>query len=282
LGPDFHAPATVAEALRELEDRGAIAVGGGTQVGLLARHGLIRPSRLVWLGRLDELRGAVVEPDGSLVIGAGTTLAAIAAATTVRTSHPMLADAAARVGNPRVRAVATLGGHLVHADPRQDLPPVLLALGAVVRLRSSRAEREVPLRDFFLGPFETVVGEGELLTQVRVPPAARGRRSRYVRFTPASENDYPTVGVAACLELDGGDVRRAVVGLGGVGSRPLLLDLGELAGRPARPDAFEAAGEAAAAACDPSSDPRGSAAYKRAMARLWTARTLTALAPLPA
>lgn len=265
---------TLEEALQALEPEGAIAVGGGTQVGLLARHRLIEPSRLVWLGRVGGLQGCSLEADGSLSIGATTTLAEIATSPAVRSAHPILAEAASRVGNPRVRAVATLGGHLVHADPRQDLPPVLLALGAVVRLRGQEGERRLPVREFFRGPFETALPPGALLTGVSVPPAPAAARATYVRFAPASESDYPTVSVAAACELDGYRVRRAVLGLAGVHGRPLLVELPELGtGR----EAVEAAGAAGAAACDPVTDQRGSAAYKRAMAALWSRRAMSAL-----
>ena len=280
MPPEFLAPATVAEALRELAAEDAIAVGGGTQVGLLARQGLIAPARLVWLGRIEGLRGVAVEPDGRLSIGAATTLAEIAASPAVRSAHPALAGAAARVGNPRVRAVATLGGHLVQADPRQDLPPVLLALDASVRLQSAAGERRIALREFFAGPFETALAPGEVLTGVLVPVAAPGDRSAYLRFTPGSEGDYPTVGVAARLRLEEGVVRSAAVGLAGVHPRALLVELPELVDRVPDREAVRAAAATAAAACDPASDQRGSAAYKRAMTALWSARALERLLAL--
>ncbi len=274
---EFLAPETVEEALEALRGDGALALGGGTQVGILIRHGLLAAERLVWLGRVEGLRGIASLDDG-LEIGAGVTLAEIADSALVRDRHPMLAAAAARVGNPRVRAVATLGGHLAHADPRQDLPPVLLALDAVATARGPRGERQIPLTDLFLGPFDTCLAEGELLTRVRIPVAPPGRRSRYTRFTPGSEADYPTVGVAARLELEDGAVRRLVLGLGGVAGRPLRLEPSELVGQPSGPELFDAAAEAAVRASDPTSDQRGSAGYKRAMVRLWARRTLAALA----
>jgi aerobic carbon-monoxide dehydrogenase medium subunit len=277
LDPDFTRPGTVEEALRDLGSEGAVAVGGGTQVAVLTKHGLLEPSRLVWLGRIGGLAG-ISSPDGAVVIGAGTTLAEIAGSSAVRTALPALAQAAGHVGNARVRAVATLAGHLVHADPRQDLPPVLLVLDAAVRVVGPGGERDVPLSEFFVGLFETALRDGELVTSVRVPPVSDGARVSYVRFTPGTDNDYPTVGVAARVAVADGVVRHAVVGLGGVDSRPLRVELPSLAGRPADPAAWREAGDVAAAACDPSSDQRGSAGYKRAMARLWTARALAAAA----
>lgn len=277
MDPEFTVPASLGEAVRDLERDGAVAVGGGTQVGLLVRQRLIEPSLLVWLGRIPGLGEIRTDPDGSLLIGAAATLAEIAASPLVRSAHPMVARAASHVGNARVRAVGTLGGHLVHADPRQDLPPCLLVVAAEVRLLGGKGTRDVPLRDFFRGPFQTAMRDGELLIRVKIPPNPQDTRCRYLRFTPGSSNDYPTVGVAALADLDGGMTRHGAVGLSGVASRPLLVELPQLAGRPLDAAAIAAAGQAAATACDPASDQRGSAAYKRAMTRLWTERALRAL-----
>jgi carbon-monoxide dehydrogenase medium subunit len=276
LSAEFVVPTTIEEALSALRGDGAVAMGGGTQVGILLRHGLIEPSRLVWLGRVQGLRDIAVVDD-ALEIGAGVSLAEIADSTLIRGRHPILAAAAARVGNPRVRSVATVGGHLAHADPRQDLPPVLLALDAIVVAQSPVGERQIPLLELFRGPFETSLVEGELLTRVRIPAAAPAQRFGYVRFTPGSAIDYPTVSVAASLELEGKVVRRLVLGLGGVAGRPIRLEPVELAGQPVDPELFAAAADAAVRASDPVSDQRGSAEYKRAMTRLWVGRTLAGL-----
>lgn len=273
MDPDFTRPETVEEAVADLQSEGAVAVGGGTQVALLIKHNLLEPSRLVWLGGVRGLTG-ISSSEGGIVIRSGTTLAEIAKSSTVLASCPALAEAAALVGNARVRAVATMAGHLVHGDPRQDLPPVLLVLDAAVRMVAAGGEREVPLSQFFVGPFETALQEGELVTSVHVPPVGDGTRVSYLRFTPATDNDYPTVGVAARVAVSNGVVRHAVVGLGGVDTRPLRVELPSLTGRAAGPAAWREAGDVAGAACDPSSDQRGSAGYKREMARLWTARAL--------
>ena len=279
MDPDFAIPSSLDDAVRYLEHDGAVAVGGGTQVGLLLRQGLIEPSRLVWLGRVAGLREIQRDGDGSLLIGSAATLADIAVSPLVRSAQPMVARAAALIGNPRVRVVGTLGGHLAHADPRQDLPPCLLVLAAEVRLLGRKGTRDVPLRAFFRGPFETAIQDGEVLIQVRIPASPEHTRGCYKRFTPGTSNDYPTVGVAAVAEIEDGTTRRAAVGLGGVAPRPLLVDLPQLAGRPLDATALKSAGQAAATACDPASDQRGSAGYKRAMVRLWTERALGACRP---
>lgn len=278
-GFELRTPDSLQGALEELACEGSVALAGGTSLVLMLKQDLVPASRVVWLGRIGELRGISTRSSGELVIGATTTVAEIAASGEVQRLQPALAEAAAKVGNPRVRAVATLGGALVHADPRQDLPPVLLALGARAAVRGQEGEREVPLERFFSGLMETDVKDGEILTRVTIPAPPPGTRSVYMRFTPASQDDFPTVGVAAALELGpDGDVRRAAIGLGGVAGRPVLVAEADriLGGRPGDAELGELAA-AAERACDPIADQRGSPAYKRAMARVWTRRAVERL-----
>jgi aerobic carbon-monoxide dehydrogenase medium subunit len=274
----FRSPATLAGALAELAgDEDAIALGGGTSVALLLKHGLIEPRRIVWLGRVRGLGEIQAGPDGDLAIGATVTLRDLAVSAGVQQQAPALASAAGQVGNPRVRAVATVGGALAHADPRQDLPPVLLALAATARIAGPAGEREVPLARFYTGFMETVLAPGELVTRVIVPPGP-GRRSAYLRFTPGSAGDFPVIGAAASITRGAdGRVTEAALALAGAGPVPLLVPAaGELAGRvPAAAD-IAAVAAAAAAAATPVSDLRGSARYRRAMAAEWTRRALRA------
>jgi carbon-monoxide dehydrogenase medium subunit len=193
---------------------------------------------------------------------------------------PALAGAAAQVGNPRVRAVATVGGAMAHADPRQDLPPVLLALGARIGMAGPGGTRQVPLAGFLHGFMETELAEDELVTEV-VVPWEPGLRAAYRRFTPGSADDFPVVSVAAAVSLrPDGSVGSARVALGGVGSTAMLADeaAGLLAGRPLEPATIAAAAAAAAAAAQPWDDRQGSAGYKRHMVEVWTRRTLEACA----
>ncbi|MBO0714791.1 MAG: xanthine dehydrogenase family protein subunit M [Acidimicrobiales bacterium] len=261
--------------LADLAREGAMALAGGTSMVLLLKSRLVSPSALVWLGRVGELGGIDPLPGGGLRVGANVRVGELARSELIRREAPALARAASVVGNPRVRAVATLGGALAHADPRQDLPPVLLALGASVTLAGPSGRREVPLERFFLSLMETEVRPGELITEVAVPPGP-GRRLAYARYAPGSEDDYPTVGAAAAVTMSDGVVERAVVALGGVGPTPLLVPGLDplLAGRAPDESALGAAAEAAQAAVRPTDDQRGSAAYKRAMAGVFTKRVL--------
>jgi carbon-monoxide dehydrogenase medium subunit len=274
----FVAPATLDEALGQLANAEEVTVmGGGTSVGMLLKNDLIAPRKIVWLARVPELRKITVAADGEVVLGATVTLREIALSEVIRQYLPSLAYAASRVGNPRVRAVATLGGALVHSDARQDVPPVLYALQARVRIQGPRGNREIPIADFHTGFMETVLAEDELVVQV-VIPGVPGRRAAYGRFTPGSHDDYPTVNAAASIVRDAdGSVTSAVLALGGVGSTPLLAREAErLIGT--LPGTAEVTAVVAAAMADtsPYDDQRGSARYKKAMAREWAARVLHA------
>jgi aerobic carbon-monoxide dehydrogenase medium subunit len=273
----FTAPATVGEAVAELsESEDVLVMSGGTSVALLLKNGLAEPRKIVWLARIPEMRYLEASGDGGLRIGGMTTLRELAASDAVRGSVPALAEAAGRVGNPRVRSVATLGGALAHADPRQDVPPVLLALEATVRIAGPGGERDLPLAGLYAGFLETVLAQGEIITGIAVPPAP-GRRARYARFTPGSQDDYPTVSAAASIIRAGdGSVIRAVLALGGAGPTPLVIPAAErLSGAPTARD-IEAVAAAAEAAAEPITDQRGSARYKKAMVRVHSQRVLEA------
>ena len=252
-------------------------MGGGTAIGLLLKNSLIEPRKIVWLANVPGLRQIEASPGQELSIGAMVTLREIARSGVIRRQFPALAHAAAQVGNSRVRAVATLGGALAHADPRQDVPPMLCALDAMVRIAGPDGTRDVPAAGFQAGFMETVLAPDELVTQV-VIPVVPGRRAAYARFTPGSDDDYPTVSAAASI-IRGGDMRvsSAILALGGVGRVPLLVSAAAnlKAIIPGEAE-IAAVAEAAQAAADPSDDQRGSARYKKAMAREWSVRVLRA------
>lgn len=274
----FSAPLTLSAALGELaEGEDVIAMGGGTSVGLLLKNDLIFPRKIVWLARIAELRQLTGGPAGEVVAGGTVTIRELARSAIVQRQFPALAYAAGRVGNPRVRAVATVGGALAHSDPRQDLPPILYALNALVRVEGPRGTRQLPVAEFHRGFMETVLAGDEIVTQVVIPPVP-GRRAAYARFTPGSRDDYPTVSAAASIVRDGsGRVTSAVLALGGVGMTPLLVSgAASLAGTLPGPAEVAAVAEMAGAAADPYPDHRGSVQYKKAMAREWAARVLRA------
>jgi aerobic carbon-monoxide dehydrogenase medium subunit len=274
----FRAPQTLNDALAELAgEQDAMAMGGGTSVGLLLKNSLIEPRKIVWLARVPGLRQIEVSPGEVVSIGAMVTLREIVRSGVIRQQFPALAHAAGQVGNPRVRAVATLGGALAHADPRQDVPPVLCALDARIRIAGPAGTRDIPVAGFHTGFMETVLAPDELVTCVLIP-VVPGRRAAYARFTPGSDDDYPTVSAAASI-VRAGDLRvsGAILALGGVGRVPLLVSAADTLTAIIPGEAeIGAVAAAAEAAADPSDDQRGSARYKKAMAREWSARVLRA------
>jgi carbon-monoxide dehydrogenase medium subunit len=264
--------------LDELADPGAVLVGGGTSLALLARAGLIEPSRYVSVGGVAELHGIEVVGE-TLQIGTATTLRQLARDARVQASLPALSYAASKVGNPRVRAVATLGGAICHGDPRQDLPPVLLAAGATLRVASTRGSREIEIATFYTGFMDNLLEDDELVTAVVVPVSV-GLRSGYLRFTPNSADDYPTVAAAVSVATDdAGLVRVARLALGGVDATAVLAleAAAALVGGALDHDRIEAAAHLAAEHCEPTSDNRGSEEYKRAMIDVILRRSLEAL-----
>ncbi len=282
---EYAAPDRLDEALERLRgaDGKAIVLGGGTATVLLMKQDLLAPTVVIDLGRIPELGGIAQGPDRGLRLGATCRLAELEDSTIVRMAYPVVARAAHGVGNVRVRNVATLGGNLVHADPAQDLPPVLMALDATVMLASRQGTRRLPLDAFYVGYMETAIERHEVLTEVRLPPPPAGLRSTYIKFTPRSQDDYGTVNVACALVVEDGVCRSAALVLGGAGATPLRIRSAEVCLRgPLTDERIAEASAFAAQEIDPWDDLRGSAAYKRAMARVWTARALTALRRTPA
>lgn len=275
---DLLVPGSIDEVVRIIGETDSLLVAGGTSMSMLLKEGVLDYDHLVWIGRLEGLRGVSATPAGEVALGALTTLAEVAASPIIRQRYPMVARAAGVVANPRIRAIATVGGTLAHADPRQDLPPALLAAGAEVDVIGPQGPRTIGLRDgFFQGFLETAVEPDELLTAVRLPAVTAGARQEYLRFTPDSADDYPTVSVAACL-VEGGDPG-VWLALGGVA--PTALFLREAAATvPGRMPSYEdvrGVADLAREASAPTDDERGSPEYKAEMARVCTERVLRAL-----
>jgi carbon-monoxide dehydrogenase medium subunit len=278
---DYHEPETVPEVLQLLARHGEDAhlIAGATAFTLLWRQGLLRPGHVVGLRRIRSL-GGIASADGGLVIGAMVTHREIERSGAVAGYCAALTRTFASVATVRVRNQATLGGNLAHADPAQDPPPMLMALGAEVVAVSSAGERAIALDDLFVDVFTTSLRADEILTAVRLPPLAPGTRATYLKFLPRTADDYATVSVAAVLRLgDDGNVADIRVALGACGPTPVRARSVEAALAGSRPDTKRIADAAAQVTADiePFDDVRGSAAYKRDMARVWTERALTSL-----
>ena len=278
---DYHEPREVAEALDLLVKHGEDAhlIAGGTATVLLLRQGLIRPGHVISLRAIGALSGIGRAPDGGLRIGATATHRQAERSADVRALSPALTNAFASVATVRIRNQATVGGGLAHADPAQDPPPMLAALGAAVTAVSPRGARSIAVEDLAIDHFTTTLAADEIITEVVVPPLAPRTRATYVKFLPRTADDYATVSVAAAMRLADGAVEDARIVLGAVGPTPIRARAAEAVLAGAKPSRERLAQAAALVRdeVDPLDDLRGSAEYKREMARVWTERALLAL-----
>jgi carbon-monoxide dehydrogenase medium subunit len=200
-------------------------LAGGQSLIPLMKLRLARPERLVDLGRLEELRGIAEGEGGALHIGALTTWAALLADDRV-VRCGALANALPVIGDLQVRNMGTLGGSLAHADPASDIAAPALALEFEVIVRSAaRGERSIAVSELFVGPFATTIAPDEILTEIRIPAAARAGVSAYWAL-PQPASGYPIAGVAVSLgsgsSADAGSSAGAAIAIGvtGVGEQP--------------------------------------------------------------
>jgi carbon-monoxide dehydrogenase medium subunit len=272
-------PATLKEALALLDpdDASVRPIAGGTALMLMMKAGVFRPSRLVSLRKVNELSAITAAPGGDLSIGAMTPLAEVERSATVRRHAPVITRTLRTLSNIRVRNVATVGGHLAHADPHMDLPPVLIALGAHVVVAGRSGERTIPVAELFAGYFETVLGRAELIRTL-VVPAQADRRSVYLKCTTRAVHDWPALGVAVSLDSDGKAVRDARIVISAATETPARLAGAEqaLQGDDTSEARLRQAAEAAAEEAQVMTDGQGSAAYKRELVRVYVGRALRA------
>jgi carbon-monoxide dehydrogenase medium subunit len=270
-------PHSLQEALELLEpnDRCVRPAGGFTALMLMMKSGMLKPTRLVSLRRVAPCSAAIEEGVEAIRIGAMTSLAAIERSVLVRRELPGVAQALRTLANVRVRNVATLGGNLAHADPHMDLPPLLIALGAVALVAGRDGQRELPLADLISGYYETTLADGEIILGASIPKRF-GSCCAYRKVTARSADDWPTLGIAVALEATDGVVNESRVVLSAAFDRPQQLASVQALLRGARLDecVIARAGEAAAAEVEPIADAHGSAAYKRELVRIHVQRSL--------
>lgn len=272
--PDFdlELPGTLDEALALLGRSGPrpLVMAGGTDVLVQARQGVLKPAVVVSLSRLGEIRG-IRHAGATIEIGGGTSIAGIESSTLLLVGATAVVDAARTMATVQIRNRATVAGNLATAAACADLAPPLVALGASVHLRSASAERVVPLAGFFRGARATVLAPGELITSVEVPAGAPGSGSAFVKFGYRRGAQIAVASAAAWVVLSNGIVREARIVLGAVSPVPLdVRGAAALLGQPPEGAALEAACQAAASECQPISDLRGSAEYRRAVVAVVT------------
>jgi aerobic carbon-monoxide dehydrogenase medium subunit len=259
-------------AAAQADDEEAKLLAGGQSLLPMMKLRLAAPQTLIDIAGLPELTG-VSNGDGT-TIGALTTYRALARDPLVAGRLPAMTDALAVLADPQVRARGTIGGAVAHGDPASDLPAVLLALDAQVRITARSGSRVTPLDDFLQGVFATDLATGEIVTAITLPSGAAG--SAYEKFEqPASH--LPLAGVCAAVTVDNEVITSAKVAVTGVAGRPFRAPHSEraLISAPAVPDSLTVAAASVAEGVRPLSDQHASGPFRLHLAEVLTRRALT-------
>lgn len=273
---DYQRASSLDDALSKLAaagGEGKLLAGGHSLVPLMKLR-MSEPKVLIDIARIPGLSG-VREKDGRIEIGAGTTHADVASSSLLREKCPMVANAAAEIGDPQVRNRGTLGGSLAHADPAADYPAAMLAVDAEIHVKGPKGWRVVKASDFFRDLFTVDLAPDELIAGVQFVPV---KTAAYAKLHQRASH-FAIVGVAAALELAQGTIRSARVGLTGASTHAVRLSNVEraLAGKPATARTIEEAAREAGAGIEAvNADIHASEEYRRAMIPVFTRRALAA------
>ena len=260
------------DAVAKLGAGGGKLIAGGHSLVPLMKLRLSEPGRLIDISRIPGLSG-IRESGGRIEIGATTVHHEIATSKVLRDTCPVVAEAAAEIGDAQVRNRGTLGGSIAHADPASDMPAVMLALDAELQLRGKAGARTVKASDFFQGFYTVDLQASEIITAVQFAPV---RTAGYAKLHQRASH-YAVVGVAAVLEIKSGIIQAARIGLTGATTHAVRLTDVEkaLAGQKANADVIKTASvQAGNALADLNADLHASADYRRAMIPVFTRRAL--------
>jgi aerobic carbon-monoxide dehydrogenase medium subunit len=271
---EYTKPASVAEAIEALSSRdGAAPLAGGQSLLNVLKNRVASVELLVDISALEELR-AIKAADGALEIGACVTYDEIDHSPEIRASHPILSRVAGHIEDQQIRNRGTIGGNCCLSDPTNNLPPLIVALGATMNISGPSGTRQVPADEFFHGYFMTAVEPGEILTSISIPALDASTGTGYNTLTVASDSKA-IVRAAAAVRVNG-RIEDARVVLAVVGPAPIRHSPMEeaLRGAEANADAVREAAEAIGEEIQPTSDAHGSAEYRRRMARVVARRAV--------
>ena len=273
---DYARASSVDEAIALLERLGPEArlIAGGHSLLPMMKLRLATPEHLIDINPLESELGYISEQDGEVRIGALTRHRDVLESDLLAGHFPIIREAEELIADPPVRNRGTVGGALCQADPSEDLSAVFAALGALALIRGSDGDRVVEMEEFHQGPYETAVGDAEILIEVRIPLREHGG-SAYEKVKRRT-GDWATAASGVALWLEGSNIGAAGIALSAVNPTSLRSTRAEdaLIGRPPSEDLFAEAAALAAEDCEPIGDLRGPAVYKRHLARELTDRAL--------
>ena len=278
---DYHAPATLDEAIKllgELGEDAKILAGGHSLIPMMKLR-LAEPTNLIDINGLTDLN-YIKEENGYLCIGAMTREATLETSDLVAEKYPILKDTSEVIADPLVRNMATVGGNIAHGDPANDHPATMVARGAEVVIKGPGGilggrERTIAIDDFFKGPLMTALEQNEILTELRIPVNG-GKSGAAYKKLERKVGDYAIAGAAAALQFDGDNCSSAGIALTNVGPTPIRATEAQnaLIGTSVSSDDIDKAAELAASASQPVGDHRGSEEYKRAVVKTLTTALL--------
>jgi carbon-monoxide dehydrogenase medium subunit len=268
---DYQRAASIDDAIAKLaaSDGGKVIAGGHSLVPLMKLR-LSEPGTLVDISRIPGL-SVIREAGGRIEIGATTTHNDIASSKVLRDKCPMIAEAAAEIGDPQVRNRGTIGGSIAHADPAADFPAVVLALDADIVLKGPNGSRTVKASAFFRGFYDVDLAHGELIVGVHFTPV---KAAAYAKLHQRASH-YAIVGVAAALDVNGGAIQSARIGITGATTHAMRLSGVEQALIGKKADGIAAAAAAASSEItDVNADLHASEDYRKAMIPVFVRRAV--------
>jgi carbon-monoxide dehydrogenase medium subunit len=272
----YHRPTSVKEAvslLAQWGDDGRALAGGHSLIPMMKLR-LAMPAHLVDLAGISELKG--VRADGNdVVIGAMVTQHELVASELLTAKVPLLRETSLQVADPQVRYVGTIGGNVANGDPGNDMPAVMMCLGASYHVTGQGGERRIAARDFYQGAYFTALETGNVLTAVRIPVPPAGHGYAYEKLK-RKIGDYATAAAAVVLTMAGGKVATCSIGLTNVAETPLWAEEAAhiLVGSTLDAATVKKAVAAAEAITAPAADARGPAHYRTKMAGVMLTRAL--------
>lgn len=270
----YFEPATVEECIQILKEYGSDAkiLAGGTDLVPRLKNKIWKPKAVVGIGSLPDIDTIKVSEDG-LELGAAARLRKISLDKSLEKDYKVIMEAAGNVSSMQVRNVATIGGNACNASPSADAIQGLFAMGAKAVIIGPDGTREVAIEDFFEGPGKTVLKTGEFLLKFKIAAPKPGTGAVYKKFAIRGDTDISIVGAGCGLTLkEDGTVEEARISLAAVAPKPVRVPEAEqlLIGKKLTAELIDAAAEIAEKSCNPISDQRATAAYRKEMVRVWT------------
>lgn len=273
---EYLSPQTVQEACSLLTQHGdkAKVLAGGTDVLNVMKDRVISPEYVVGLRAITDLDYINADADG-IKIGALTTLATLMKSSLVQEKLPSLAEVPTKMGTTQIRNMGTVCGNLCNAAPSADMAPILICMGAQAKITGTDGDRVVALEDFFTGPGQTVLGAGEIMTEIQVPNQPANSAGAYFKLSRVSV-DLAVVGVGVVLTMDGDTCKDIKITLASVAPKPIRAPKAEasIKGKKIDEALIEEAGKIASGEATPIDDVRGSAFYRTEIVNVFTKRAI--------